>query len=364
MVHPRPCFWHLMPCFLMLVTFGAALPVHAALEDGLTLYASFDEGVQPDFAYGSDAVEGGGDLAAGKVGQALASRGLGDLFRGSPGSKRIQQVLREGVDTTMAFYAIPGNLDVARGTLAFWYQAPRDFDASGPSGSLIDAVKTNFAINKPGGRAALMFMTGAHPGGGDVFAWDYRCHAPSDEVRRGEWVHIAVTWDREAQQKRLYINGRQAGSSETELIRPDGGSHIVVGAMPGRYDELGVWSRVLSATEIGEIVASPGVIASAARQVDDPSLELPPWPLYPSLVNLSHHPASLVDRGDAFSFDLPLENRHDAARRASVRVEAVDTWGRVRDETVSRVVALAEGESTTQRFVLRPERLEIGRAHV
>ncbi|EIO4564404.1 LamG domain-containing protein, partial [Vibrio parahaemolyticus] len=81
-------------------------------------------------------------------------------------------------------------------------------------------------------------------------------------VNAGEWTHLAMTYDSEAREMRLYVNG-QLNNSET-YIDFDGVSArmLLLGAVNGetnpinfqdaQLDDVQIWSRALTDSEIGE----------------------------------------------------------------------------------------------------------------
>ena len=89
--------------------------------------------------------------------------------------------------------------------------------------------------------------------------------ASASAVNTGSWVHVACTWDGTTGTNsfKVYFNGSLEGQgtpSSTETVAATG--VLTIGAMPnsgntywygGAFDEIGIWSRALSATEISQL---------------------------------------------------------------------------------------------------------------
>ena len=90
----------------------------------------------------------------------------------------------------------------------------------------------------------------------------------------GTWYHIAGVYDKSAGEIRLYVNGTLENTTTgvgqiatintaTYLGRNEGGNYY-----DGKIDDVGIWDRVLTATEIGKLVnnnqPSPNITDSPA----------------------------------------------------------------------------------------------------
>ena len=79
------------------------------------------------------------------------------------------------------------------------------------------------------------------------------------------WYHIAFTWDRAAQQAKLYVVGllrTKAALAETGWVNPDatlriGSYNAGNKAANGVWDEVRVYDRALTAEEIPALMALP-----------------------------------------------------------------------------------------------------------
>ena len=89
-------------------------------------------------------------------------------------------------------------------------------------------------------------------------------YAVNQTLNNGQWYHLAVTWDGPTMTAKLYVDGAQIGSDQTNS-QSDAiyngaaafglGTPLVEG-FDGMMDEVGVWSRVLTAAEVAALYNS------------------------------------------------------------------------------------------------------------
>lgn len=104
-----------------------------------------------------------------------------------------------------------------------------------------------------------LFVGSDGAGNGDVLQVD-------TSLSDATWYHLAVTWDGSTKTAKFYIDGSQFGSDQVGTVTSsifNASSPFVLGAFPdaglytdGIMDEVGVWSRALSAAEIAELYNS------------------------------------------------------------------------------------------------------------
>jgi hypothetical protein len=82
------------------------------------------------------------------------------------------------------------------------------------------------------------------------------------------WYHIVATWN--TSRKEIFVNGVSVGANETDETMTAGGTNFRVGTdfnnvsnFDGIIDELGIWSRVLTQTEITNLYNSGTPLAYA-----------------------------------------------------------------------------------------------------
>lgn len=158
-------------------------------------------------------------------------------------------------------------VDPAAGTVSFWFR---------PGPEWLDR-KGNFHYFRAGHLAltlfpdGISFMTGRTDDG--KFHWDYSCGTSSIRSwKPGEWHHFAVTWDRNAQQKAIWLDGELAKMSKTTVfpdrIQPEG--EFIFAEFPGEYDEFAVWTRALAPAEIAKLCGYPELIPEGLGLVAEP----------------------------------------------------------------------------------------------
>lgn len=171
------------------------------------------------------------------------------LDGGVRGGGMVVTVLSDGVVVdSLALTAFPSS-----GTLAMmlWPEGPRleagtpaVFDGWGPTRSHVFwrqmqsvSVTLQFALqsNTLGDAAA-------------PYAW-----VVNYDLAPQTWTHVTLTWDTVANVAALYINRMEA--SRSAIIPPFAptGQVVRIGGMPGRYDEVRLYDRVLSKEEVAAL---------------------------------------------------------------------------------------------------------------
>ena len=79
----------------------------------------------------------------------------------------------------------------------------------------------------------------------------------------GQWVHLAMTYDAKARLLKLYVNGIEEASAQTQSARAVDLTRVKLGCWNGRdrmwkgsMDELRIYSRALTPAEIAELAAN------------------------------------------------------------------------------------------------------------
>ena len=162
----------------------------------------------------------------------------------------------DGGDCPLA-YPCRGNFRADEGTCSFWVR-PRfrgddrslycTFFGAGKWGMLYKYSKhtsLSFGTAKPAGD--LYYDCGVR----DISAW-----------RPGQWHHVAVTWSRRANQRRIYVDGRCEARAPFPYHAPVKQGLLYVGAgcdlYPGRVshsalDEFALWDRALDDRGVGQV---------------------------------------------------------------------------------------------------------------
>ncbi len=86
--------------------------------------------------------------------------------------------------------------------------------------------------------------------------YDYGCTASIAHWKKGEWHHVAATWDKPGGSRAIYLDGRRAAEGKIPSYRPCD-TRMVIGANPGNaypatgvLDEVWIWDRPLDDDEI------------------------------------------------------------------------------------------------------------------
>ncbi|MCP4043052.1 MAG: hypothetical protein GY731_14040, partial [Gammaproteobacteria bacterium] len=103
-------------------------------------------------------------------------------------------------------------------------------------------------------------------------------------VTFGQWVHVAFTYDFATSQKAIYLNGTLDASSNNRSNNDPGSFLLTIGTRTGKtqyfsgtMDDIRIYDRVLSVTEIGTLaqVSLPSNEAPDVNASADPVITLP-----------------------------------------------------------------------------------------
>ncbi len=233
----------------LLVSCGISLA--AGIRDGLIFYAPFEDGAEPEIAGGAKTANAGLKEVPGKVGRGALSEGSGVLYNNV------------------------GNLNVERGTVAFWVKPEVDFKDLKKSAILFRAVHLAL-VYQPHGRA--FFMTGkVVPDVG--FKWDYSLdYNGLRNWKAGEWHHVVLTWDSGIGVKSLTIDGRLVKTSRTRHFPSaiSANAPLEFGAgFKGVVDEIYIYDNMRDVNDLNTLYRSPEKSASEFRRVDSSVQALP-----------------------------------------------------------------------------------------
>ena len=242
---------------LVAVGGGTGLPVtqRVAVRQGLLFYASFERSADADSARGRARVvrSEGVTKAKGKHGSAL-------------------RFARKG-GTRFCEYSAARNVRPDRGTIAFHFKPDWSGDQAthryfffrpgtgsrGAGANSPDSMGLHtMARKKPPQQIWLWYDD--HGGGNNIV------RAPIGDWRKGEWHHVAATWDTE--RLRIYVDGVLKGERGLRGQITDPATTFFVGSSrngvfssEGVLDEFCVYDRALSAGEIGVLTGRPELVA-------------------------------------------------------------------------------------------------------
>jgi hypothetical protein len=199
---------------------------------------------------------GGTSYATGKVGRAFALSGgsSGVRIPAGPGLN-----VGAGPGLTIEGWIRPTDLSI-RGPLVEWNRG----------GSNIIAWGVHLYILRPdefglgaGNLVANLAESGGQP---------HLIMAPGGTVSVNHWQHVALTYDKDSGQTRLYRNGEIVAESILGTFTPETSYDLYLGRRPagdailsyrGLLDEFAIYNRALSAVEI-EAIARAGAAGNAA----------------------------------------------------------------------------------------------------
>ncbi len=280
----------------------AAATISAAeWKDGLLLYAGFDSSADADVAQGARRASGSNERAGGRVGQAI----------------------RIAPNETLQYNNV-ANLDLSAGTVAFWVKPDRDLREQGGNWSLFRAV--HLAATYTDASKVLFFMTGSNdPEKG--FAWDYSLASNKvNDWEKGEFHHVALTWNRKTGEKSLYLDGMPEGTKKTsrlpDTIAAAAPLEFGVGA-PGIYDEIAVWNRPLDAAEVSFFAARPETVAETLLALKAPEKTVPPPDAAPYQEKAAFH----VSFEDGTAPDFSSGSYRNTPRAASIAAAGIAGHG-------------------------------------
>jgi len=223
-------------------------PTAPQADEHTLLLAHFDEGFDADHAAGEATaqVRGAELVAEGKWGGGVR--------------------LEEGQDLS---FAAQGNLDMAAGTLMFWFRP--DWQPGVPKSHAL--LSMNLDGDPPGYFVLSQGWWETSGGAGRMyFVWDNQAYMhcntqvfanmTADEL--GRWHHLALTWQQGAQGvNAIYLDGERVARTvrpEITVRRPAG--RLIVGSdraqgggrwAEGLLDELVILDRPLSDAEVAEV---------------------------------------------------------------------------------------------------------------
>lgn len=284
----------------------------SAMSSQRTFYCSWDQGLKPDQAAGAESWTGTYQTEPGIHGKALK------------------------ITDKPVSYLPNGNFTRDRGTLTIWFKL--DATSKEDRQAIISAANFRFQIYRS--KNQIFFMTGATlPEKG--FKWDYSILLHNKDIPAGKWMHLALTWDRQSQVRQLFLNGKLIKSAKSERLESGPGSQSLrIGdGAAGLYDDLNIWSTVLSADEIQSVYSGdlPQAKASTESSTDT-------WHIEPQLFNFNYND-SIVAPGQTIHVSVPFINSTDRPQRMTAKLQVLDVWEQPVGSAQDITLNLAPGQS-------------------
>ncbi|MFG0248183.1 MAG: LamG-like jellyroll fold domain-containing protein [Phycisphaeraceae bacterium JB051] len=260
-----------------------------------TFYCSWDNSLQPDIAAGAVSFTG--------------QESIVDSSRG-----KVLQITDKPIS-----YMPNGNFTRDQGSMSLWFKlAP---DAASKRQAIFSATNFRFQIYRD--KNQVFFMTGAKLPGKN-FKWDYSLLLRNKHIPVDQWIHLAMTWDMTTGKKAVYLNGKLAGQTQTPFMEAGhGGQSMKIGdGAAGLYDELNIWSTVLTAEQINEVYTQGAPKPQAIKPRDDNPVG---WRIEPQLAYLNYSD-SIIAPGQSITINLPFINQTQSPQTMTARLTVLDTW--------------------------------------
>lgn len=270
--------------------------LHAAqtINASRTFYCSWDQSLKPDLAAGAVSISGPENMV--------------DSSRG--------KVLR--ITDQPISYMPNGNFTREHGSLSLWFKL--DPESAFKRQAIFSATNFRFQIYRD--KNQVFFMTGAKLPG-ENFKWDYTLLLRNKNVPVDRWTHLAMTWDQKTGNKAVYLNGKLAGQTQTPIFEagPGGQSMKIGDGAPGLYDDLNIWSTVLTSQQINDVYTQ-GVSKPQPAQQTQTHVG---WRIEPQLAYLNYSD-SIIAPGQSITIKIPFINQTQHAQTMTARLNVLDTW--------------------------------------
>lgn len=309
------------------------------MQEGVILkpsfYVSFEDSVEPVIAEGSKDIprKFHWRFENGKVGKGL-------------------YVCKE--KSSLVYYWAEVNILPEKGSLCFWFRPDWSNEEDVP-----EEYRNFITIRKGGANflfywqkkyKAIYFATGGVDPTDNIWKWNYSPGAKATFLKKGEWVHFAITWDKEKRYKAIYVNGRLAGESKSGVgVLLDKGAfqsaYIIVGGVsdkervaPGIYDELLIYPECLGEEEIREIVKRDSPLSLENKRKD--------ITVKPLLIELGKPILSdgIVIPGEPLKIEIPIKNISSSKFKGNITYQLIDYWGNLIEEK-KNFISLKPGEN-------------------
>ncbi|RRR76350.1 MAG: peptidase M23 [Candidatus Viridilinea halotolerans] len=192
------------------------------------------------------------------------------------------------LDAATLTYPLAGNLDPSAGTLSLWAKLPESYPTGNIPRHYLLAASANpaaipdywntlalrrDAVGPDGGPAWIFWTTGSDAASRDILA------AP-DALAAG-WHHFALTWDAASGRKELYLNGQLAAATSAISLPTELGDTLHLGRFThgsghsnAELDQLLIYNRPLTATEIAALAAAPPADLTAPVVITDTTIRI------------------------------------------------------------------------------------------
>jgi hypothetical protein len=210
---------------------AGSLP-EAGIENGLTFYAPYDGSTDARFAAGDERA---------------ANPGRHFVYTDGVAGKAL--LVSEKTTSVAPEYFVADNLSADQGTLAFWFKP--EWDSQDP---ITGPQANRWFFSSRGEQGRFYFFCNRK-----AIAFDWYAKAATPDWKQGGWRHVALAWGPSG--AALYVDGKPASDAP---LKPGWAKDLKLGptftvgtyqTFPagGAVDELGIWSRRLTADEVAAL---------------------------------------------------------------------------------------------------------------
>lgn len=279
-------FLKAMASVLLFIPFSSlAAPANDALRESLTLCASFDQGVNADYARGDAQLHG--SMGRGKAHVVAPGLPATNTIRIAKGAGKFDDALQFTRKTeALVFYKGPKNVDYREtnwsGTISFWLKLDPEKDLEPGYCDPLQLTAGNWAngvffaeFSKD--ETPRHFRFAMRPleriYNPKNLGWEAIPAAERPMVQiekppfsREQWTHVVFTWENANTGSkngigRLYLNGAPSGEFKdwdlTVKWNPEQMVLNLGAAYVGLFDDLAIFDRALSASEVKMVNAAP-----------------------------------------------------------------------------------------------------------
>lgn len=234
-------------------------------QPDLLFLARFDGDVVPQVGDGAPIIGGAPQFAEGRFGPAV-----------------------ELVRDDRLLYPTEGNLRLDAGTVAFWARLPARY----PAGSApVYLLAASAHPDEPPVYTGTLALRRDTQGPGGAARWNFWTTPSAGEAGRNDLTapdqlggglhHFALSWDRAARSKALYLDGHLAASAEGVALPDHVGDLLAIGRFsPGvgtagvAIDELAIFGRALAPAEVARLAAGGEPLAAGTPRTAGRRLRL------------------------------------------------------------------------------------------
>ncbi|MCX8083196.1 MAG: hypothetical protein N3D17_07415 [bacterium] len=301
-----------------------------------SFYASFEDSVSPVIAKGSKDIP------------------KKFIWQFTEGKKGKGLLVRTDGSAPPVYYWAEANAKPEKGTICFWFKP--DWSNEEDTG---EEYRQFLTIGTDGGTTflfywqrqyrAIYFATGGVDPQDSQWKWNYSPGGASPFLKKGEWIHMAVVWDKEKNYKAIYVNGQLLAEVKEGLGVLLGkeafhANYIILGGRsnteriaPGVYDELVIYPEALTGEDIQKVFKGIQQISIQEKKTAH---------LTPLLIEVGKPspPEGVVVPDEVFSCEVPIKNLLDREFEVEIKYLLLDYYG-VKKEEKTHHLSLKARES-------------------